>query len=107
MKLLYSGYIFLTGLLLAISSCTDDKNPVQQYGNTMTQSYKSAQKLDAKVNVQQVQKSIQEFYAANGRYPADLNEISSFNGMTLKSDHYEYDPGTGTLTEKQQSPHHK
>ncbi len=68
----------------------------------MTQSYKSAQKLDDKVNVQEVRKSIQEFYAANGRYPADLNEVSAFNGIALlKTNHYEYNPETGTLTEKQ------
>jgi len=66
----------------------------------MTQSYKSAQKLDAKVNVQQVRKSIQEFYAANGRYPADLHELVGFSGLALKSDAYEYDPANGTLTER-------
>ncbi len=86
---------------VTLASCKDDKNPVQQYGNTMVQSLKSAKKLDSSVNVQQVQKSIQEFYAANGRYPADLNELATFNGMTLKSDKYDYDPATGTLTEKQ------
>ncbi len=100
MKLRYSGYIFLTGLLLAFASCTDDKIPAQQYGNAMTQSYKSAQKLDAKVNVAQVQKSIQEFYASNGRYPTDLNELSTVSGLTLKSDNYDYNPVDGTLAEK-------
>lgn len=87
--------------LCAMVSCSDDKNSAQQYGNTMMQSYKSAQKLDVKVNVQQVQKSIQEYYAANGRYPADLNELSLFSGLTLKSDKYDYNPSNGTLTEKQ------
>jgi hypothetical protein len=91
-------FIFLAALV-ALAACTD--NPVQQYGNTMTQSLKSAKKLDSTVNVQQVQKSIQEFYAANGRYPADLNELSAFNGITLKSDKYDYDSATGMLTEKQ------
>jgi hypothetical protein len=86
--------------LCALFSCSDDTNPAQQYGNTLMQSKKSAQKLDAKVNVIQVQKSIQEYYAANGRYPADLDELSTFNGMTLKSDHYDYDPATGSLTKK-------
>ena len=85
--------------MVVLAACTD--NPVQQYGNTMTQSLKSAKKLDSTVNVQQVQKSIQEFYAANGRYPADLNELSAFNGITLKSDKYDYDSATGMLTEKQ------
>ena len=80
-------------------SCND--NPAQQYGTAVTQSYKSAQKLDAKVNVQQIQKSIQEFYAANGRYPADLHELSTTSGLILKSDNYVYNAEDGTLTEKQ------
>ncbi len=101
MKRLDRGLFIILAAVALLVSCTDDKNPVQQYGNTMVQSLKSAKKLDASVNVQQVRKSIQEFYAANGRYPADLNELSSFNGMTLKSDNYDYDPATGTLTEKQ------
>ncbi len=100
MKQILGGLSLLFGLFLVLASCSDEKNPVQQYGNTMTQSYKSAQKLDAAVNVQQVRKSIQEFHAANGRYPADLTELSAFNGITLKGDKYEYDPVNGTLMEK-------
>ncbi len=90
--------IITTGFLLMLVSCTD--NPAQQYGNTMTQSLQSAKSVENRVNVGEVRKSIQEFYAANGRYPADLNELKAFNGMTLKSDKYEYDSTTGTLTEK-------
>jgi hypothetical protein len=101
MKLILPGSSLLFVSFLVLTSCSDDKNPVQQYGNTMTQSYKSARKLDTTVNVQQIRKSIQEFYAANGRYPADLNELSGFNGITLKGDKYEYDPANGTLVEKQ------
>jgi hypothetical protein len=101
MKLLFTRPAIVLVSLLALASCTDDKNPAQQYGNTMAQSLKSAKKLDANVNVQEVQKSIQEFNAANGRYPADLNELSTFNGITLKSDKYDYNPSTGMLTEKQ------
>jgi len=85
---------------LTITSCNNDKNPAQQYGNAIVQPLKSAIKLDATVNVQEIKKSIQEFYAANSRYPADLNELSTFNGMTLKSDQFDYDPATGNLTEK-------
>ncbi len=66
----------------------------------MVQSLKSAKKLDATVNVLEVKKSIQAFYATNGRYPAELNELSTFNGMTLKSDEFDYDPATGNLSEK-------
>ena len=101
MKLILVRLSLLLGSFLVLPSCSDEKNPVQQYGNTMTQSYKNAQKLDSKVNILEVKKSLQEFYAANGRYPADLNELSGFNGITLKGDKFEYDPANGTLIEKQ------
>jgi hypothetical protein len=100
MKLLAWLTLFGMASAITVSSCNNDKNPAQQYGNTIVQPLKSAKKLDATVNVLEVKKSIQEFYAANGRYPADLNELATFNGMTLKSDQFDYDPATGNLTEK-------
>jgi hypothetical protein len=99
MKLMNMGLV-VSFILLCVLSCSDEKNPAQQYGNTLTQSYKSTKKFDKDLNVEQVQKSILEFNAAKGRYPADLSELSSFSGLTLKSDQYEYNPATGTLTEK-------
>jgi hypothetical protein len=102
MKLSTIGLIILAGLfLLTFSACSDEKNAAQQYGDTMVQSLKTAKSVENKVNVEEVRKSIQEFYAANGRYPADLNEVAAFNGIALKNDRYVYDPATGTLTEKQ------
>ncbi len=100
MKLMNTGVVMLSILLCAVASCSEEKNPAKQYGNTLAESYKNAKKLDKNVNVLQVQQSIQEFNATNGRYPADLSELSSFSGLTLKSDNYEYNPVDGTLTEK-------
>lgn len=87
-------------LLIAFASCTEENNPAHQYGNTLVDTYKNTQKFENKVNVQQVQKSIQEYYAANERYPANLEELAAFNGITLKSDDYDYNPQTGSITEK-------
>ena len=95
-----SGIVLLISILIAFSSCTDEQNPAKQYGNTIAQTYKNAKTFDTKVNVQQVQKSIQEFYAGNNRFPTNLNELSAFNGITPKSDNYDYDSATVTLTEK-------
>jgi hypothetical protein len=94
-------YLIVLGSMFALVSCTDEKNPAQQYGDTLVNTYKNTQKFDNKVNVQQVEKSIQEFYAANNRYPANLEELSAFNGITLKSDNYEYNPATGSISDKQ------
>ncbi len=100
MKRVFPGWIIPLGLCLALIACSDDKNPAQQYGNTMVQSLKTTKNVEKKVNVLSVQKSIQEYHAANGRYPTDLNEVAAFNGMALESDKYEYNPATGALTEK-------
>jgi hypothetical protein len=100
MKRFSARWITPLGLCLALAACTDDKNPAQQYGNTLVQPLKTTKSVEKKVNVLTVQKSIQEFYAAHGRYPADLNEVAAFNGMVLESDQYDYDPATGTLTQK-------
>jgi hypothetical protein len=91
----------MLGLLLFLAACTDEKNPAQQYGNSMVQTYKNTQKFEKKVDLQQAQKSIQEFYAANGRYPADLKELSGFNGLILDAEQYDYNSANGTLTQKQ------
>jgi len=100
MKLMNTGLVVLSILLCGVVSCSEEKNTVQKYGNTLTQSLKNTKKFDKDLNVEQIQKSIQEFNVANGKYPADLGELSSFSGLTLKSDNYEYDPANGTLTEK-------
>jgi hypothetical protein len=100
MKRVSTRWTIPLGLCLALFACSDDKNPAQQYGNTMVQSLKTTKNVEKKVNVLAVQKSIQEYYAANGRYPADLNEVATFNGMALESDKYDYNPATGTLTQK-------
>ena len=97
MKLLTGVILMVVISSLTLASCNNDQNPVKQYGDTLSGALKSAKKLDATVNVEEVKKSIQEFYAANGRYPADLGEVSKFNGITLKSDQYVYDPSTGSL----------
>jgi hypothetical protein len=91
----------LLGFVLILAACTDEKNPAQQYGNAMVQTYKNVQKFEKKVDLQQAQKSVQEFYAANGRYPSDLSELSHFSGLALDSEQYDYNATTGSLTPKQ------
>jgi len=98
-RLFVTGFILL-GCSILITACTEEKNAMQQTGSAIMQPLKTAKSVEKKVNVLEVQKSIQEFYAANGRYPADLNEVAAFNGMILENDKYVYDPATGTLTQK-------
>jgi hypothetical protein len=99
--MLFRRSCMLLSLMLVLAACSDEKNPAQQYGNTMVETYKNVQKFEKKVDLQQAQKSLQEFYAANGRYPADLNELSRFNGLALDNGQYDYNATTGSLTPKQ------
>ena len=101
MKLFYRQSCTMLGFALVLLACTDEKNPAQQYGNTMVQTYKNVQKIEKKVDLQQAQKSIQEFYAANGRYLADLKELSGFSGLPLDAEQYDYNASNGVLTSKQ------
>ncbi len=87
-------------LSFALFSCKDEKNPVQQYGDTLVHGYKSAQKVEKDANLQQAQRSVYEFQAANGRYPADLRELAEFAKSPIDANKYNYDPATGSITAK-------
>ena len=90
-------FVFLS---LPLLSCKDEKNPVRQYGDTLVHGYQSAQKVQKDANLQQVQRSVSEFQATNGRYPADLSELAEFTKSPIDANKYNYDPATGTITVK-------
>ena len=87
-------FFFLVSFILAFTSC---KNPVEEYGDTVIKTYKGTQQFGKQINLKQLQESIKAFYAANGRYPKDLEEISDFAGIKLDVDKYDYDPSTGII----------
>ncbi len=92
--------IVLFGFCLSISACTDQENAARHAGSAVVQPLETTKSVERKVNVLEVQKSIQAFSAANGRYPADLKELEAFNGMKLENDQFVYDPATGNLTQR-------
>jgi hypothetical protein len=100
MKKLSVTGIILFGSCFLSTACTDQKNAAEQRGSAIVQPLVTTRSVEKKVNVLEMQKSIQEYYAANGRYPADLNEVAAFNGMTLERDRYVYDPATGALAQR-------
>lgn len=100
MKHLTTGFTLLFGFMLIFTACTEEKNPAQQYGNTLGQSLKSAKNVDDKAHADAARKAIQDFYATKGRYPADLAEVSAAIGIPLAGDKYDYNAETGTLTAK-------
>jgi hypothetical protein len=92
--------VILIGLTIIFASCKD-KNPVEQYGDTLIKTYKNTQQFGDRTSLQNLQESTKAFHAANGRYPNDLKELEGFTGTALDSNKYEYDPSRGTITQKQ------
>lgn len=92
--------VILIGLTI-IFACCENKNPVEQYGDTLIKTYKKTQQFGDKTSLQNLQESMKAFRAANGRYPKDLKELEGFTGIALDSNKYEYDPSKGTITQKE------
>ena len=88
-------------LLLPLMTACKDKprnNPVKDYGNTLINSYEKAQGAAETANFELIKRAIQQFHAANGEYPENLQDLAKFIGIEINADMYEYDPRTGTIT---------
>jgi hypothetical protein len=91
-------FIIVLLLSVAVISCKD--NPVDDYGTTVVDKYKSTERLADQVSLQNIQQSVTTFRLTNGRFPEDLEELSDFTGTTLDPEKYDYNPSTGKVTEK-------
>jgi hypothetical protein len=103
MSLSRTAFFVFCGTLifaLTLTSCKDEKKPVQQYGDTLVHGYQSAQKVQKDANLQQVQRRVHEFRATNERYPVDLKELEEFTKSPIDENKYDYDPATGSITAK-------
>ncbi|KAF0143177.1 MAG: hypothetical protein FD156_2803 [Nitrospirae bacterium] len=76
------------------------KNPVSEYGNSLTDAYKKGQQAGETANLDAVRKAVQAYYAQNGRYPQSLDEIKGSIGSEMDMSKYSYDPQTGTVNLK-------
>lgn len=97
---MYRTTLCLTGILLAACLACLACDPAEQYGKTPMEPLKATKRVESRVDLQTVRRSVQEFQAANGRYPADLSELAAFNGVVVESDAYSYDPATGAVAAK-------
>lgn len=90
--------LFLVVLLLFLISCDQKpKNPVDEYGTVLIDSYKKAQKAGESANLDAVKKSIQAYYASNDKYPDNLDEIKSFINSDIDLSKYDYNAENGTV----------
>ncbi len=97
------SFFFLVSFVLVLltGACSEEKNPVQQYGNTMIRSLNSAEKAAQKAHLAELRKAVQDFQSAQGRYPADLDELKLHSGLSVPTDGFRYDPVTGVISEGQ------
>jgi hypothetical protein len=76
------------------------KNPVEEYGNTLIQSYQKSQAAAEVANLDAIKKAVQRYRAEHEEYPKSLTDIEAMAGMTIDPAKYDYDPATGTVALK-------
>ncbi|MBI5203856.1 MAG: hypothetical protein HZA11_02950 [Nitrospirae bacterium] len=94
--------LFLSALVLFMfAACGEEpKNPVAEYGNSLTDAYKKGQQAGATANLDAVRKAVQAYYALNGKYPQSLDEIKESIHAEMDMSKYSYDPQTGAVSLK-------
>ncbi|MBF0466876.1 MAG: type II secretion system protein GspG [Nitrospirae bacterium] len=53
-----------------------------------------------KTDIEALRRSITTFYASEGRYPKDMEELEGYTGVPMDKSTYDYDPSTGKLSRK-------
>ena len=99
--------VFAVCMLFAAGSCDnrnqgveDAKKSIEDAGKGLTDTLQKSKDFGAEASLKAFQVSIAAFKAANGKYPADLKELSDFSGVAASADVYDYDPDAGKLTLK-------
>ena len=83
---------------LATTGCSDDKNPVREYGSTLTGAVKKAEKAKTVADLVTIKAEIMRYKAESGEYPPNLQALKM---KDLYPNLYTYDPETGAVALKQ------
>jgi hypothetical protein len=84
--------------ILVGAGCSDDKNPVREYGSTLTGAVKKAEKTKVLADMVTIRAEIMRYKADNGEFPQSLNAL---NMKDIKPDLYNYNPETGEVSRAQ------
>lgn len=71
---------------------------VTDYGSGLTGSIDKTRKLKMKSEMDALNTAVQNYYLENGKYPASLDEISSYTLSGTDLSAYDYDPETGRIS---------
>jgi PBP1b-binding outer membrane lipoprotein LpoB len=85
---------FITLAILIGAGCSDDKNPVREYGTTLTGAVKKAEKTKVLADMATIRSEIMRYKAENSVFPPSLNDL---NMKDIDTDLYTYNPETGQV----------
>ena len=88
-------------VMFLFTACSEKpKNPVAEYGNSLTDAYKKGQQAGEIANLDAVRKAVQAYYALNGKYPQSLDEVKGSIHTEMDMSKYSYDSQTGMVSLK-------
>jgi hypothetical protein len=97
------GRLFCTlfSCALLASACDEKpKNPVSEYSDALIGAHTSAKLAGETANLDAVKKAVQVYRAANGKYPAVLEDVGDLIGGNVDFSKYDYSPETGAVSLK-------
>ena len=81
-------------VILAGAGCSDDKNPLREYGSTLTGAVKKAERTKVLADMMTIKAEIMRYKAENGAFPPSLQAL---NMREIYPDLYKYNPETGEV----------
>jgi hypothetical protein len=80
--------------ILIGAGCSDDKNPVREYGSALTGAVKKAEKTKGLADMLTIRTEIMRYKTENGEFPQSLVDLKM---KDLDPDLYNYNPETGQV----------
>ena len=68
--------IIIICAFLTAAGCSDDKNPVREYGSTLTGAIKKADKAKANADLLTIKMEIMRYKAESGEFPLSLHALN-------------------------------
>jgi hypothetical protein len=81
-------------IVLLGAGCSDDKNPVKQYGKTLTVSLEKAEKAKILADMLTIRTEIMRYKAEHNEFPQSLDDL---NMKDINADMYRYNSETGEV----------
>jgi len=93
-------YALVMCSFLIIACDKKPKNPVSEYSDALIGAHTSAKLAGEAANLDAVKKAVQVYRAANGKYPAVLEDVVDLIGGNVDFSKYDYSPETGEVSLK-------